>query len=153
PRNSYLNQALDRRTGLPITLSVVAMAVGTRAGLAVVGVGLPGHFVAKAVGADDEVLFDPFHGGRRLTVEDCENLVHQVTGTAFRATPENLRAELPGRIVYRMLGNLKGVYLRQNDFGRAARVIGRLRQLAPDDMLQQRDLGVSLLHAGQPGQA
>src|SRR5438309_117199 len=61
-RNSYLNQVLDRRTGIPITLSLVAMAIGRRAGLEVVGVGLPGHFVAKAVADGQEVLFDPFHG-------------------------------------------------------------------------------------------
>src|SRR6516165_5252118 len=64
-RNSYLNDVLDRRTGIPITLSAVTMAVGQRAGLDVVGVGLPGHFIAKAVEGDEEVLFDPFHGGRR----------------------------------------------------------------------------------------
>src|SRR5207245_2321666 len=60
PRNSYLNQVLDRRTGIPIALSVVAMAVGNRAGLEVVGVGLPGHFVVKAVADGQEILFDPF---------------------------------------------------------------------------------------------
>src|SRR5262245_50935344 len=71
PRNSYLNEVLDRRVGIPITLSAVAMAVGARAGLEVVGVGLPGHFVAKAVerraggvSPPREVIFDPFHGGR-----------------------------------------------------------------------------------------
>src|SRR5713101_5501637 len=77
PRNSYLNQVLDRRTGIPISLSAVAMAVGQRAGLQVVGVGLPGHFIAKAVAEDREVLFDPFHGGRLLTPTDCQNLVQQ----------------------------------------------------------------------------
>jgi regulator of sirC expression with transglutaminase-like and TPR domain len=61
PRNSYLNKVLDRQVGLPITLSLLAIAVGERAGLPVVGVALPGHFVAKAVGpTGDEVLFDPF---------------------------------------------------------------------------------------------
>ncbi len=153
PRNSYLNQVLERRTGLPITLSLVAMTVGTKAGLSVVGVGLPGHFVAKVVDGADAVLFDPFHGGRLLSEQDCETLVEQVTGEPFTVTPDRLEAELPGRIVFRMLSNLKAVYLRQRDFRRAARVIGRLRQLAPDDLLQRRDLGVTLLHAGQPGKA
>src|SRR5260370_20352524 len=69
PRNSYFNEVLDRRTGIPITLSAVAMAVGNRAGLEVVGVGLPGHFVAKAVANGREVFFDPFHGGRVLEAE------------------------------------------------------------------------------------
>jgi regulator of sirC expression with transglutaminase-like and TPR domain len=153
PRNSYLNQVLDRRTGLPITLSIVAMAVGARAGLNVVGVGLPGHFVAKAMDGEDEIVFDPFHGGRMLTPEECETLVHQVTGESFTATPESLRAELPGRIVFRMLSNLKGTYLRTRDFHRAARVIERLRQLAPHDLLQRRDLGICLLQDGQAGKA
>ena len=64
PRNSYLNKVLDRQVGLPIALSVLAVAVGTRAGLKVVGVGLPGHFIAKAVAGGEEVLFDPFNGGQ-----------------------------------------------------------------------------------------
>src|SRR5438270_5821855 len=72
PRNSYLNDVLDRRTGIPITLSAIAIAVGNRAGMAVVGVGLPGHFIAKARAGSIEVLFDPFHGGRMLTTDQCE---------------------------------------------------------------------------------
>src|SRR5262245_39219849 len=91
-RNSYLNDVLDRRTGIPITLSAVAIAVGSRAGLSVAGVGLPGHFVAKAAGDGREVLFDPFHGGRPLSPEQCEALVQQVTGLPFRATAESLGA-------------------------------------------------------------
>src|SRR5204863_175398 len=92
PLNSFLNQVLDRRTGLPISLAVVAIAVGRRAGLEVAGVGLPGHFVAKAVQDGQEVLFDPFHGGRRLTPEQCENLVQQVTGEPFQLTPAHREA-------------------------------------------------------------
>jgi regulator of sirC expression with transglutaminase-like and TPR domain len=153
PRNSYLNQVLDRRTGIPITLSAVVIAVGTRAGLPVAGVGLPGHFVARAVGDGREVVFDPFHGGRQLTPEQCGILVEQVTGTPFEATPEQLRPAPLGAIVLRMLTNLKGVYLGQGDFPRAVRVLERLRQLRPHDPLQRRDLGAVLLQTGQPGSA
>ncbi|HEV3258200.1 MAG TPA: transglutaminase-like domain-containing protein [Gemmataceae bacterium] len=153
PRNSYLNQVLDRRTGIPITLSVVAMAVGGRAGLNVVGIGLPGHFIAKAVDGQQEVLFDPFHGGRQLTPEECGRLVEQVTARPFQATPANLEATPLGLLVQRMLANLKTVYWRVGDFARAARVIDRIRQLAPHDVRQQRDLGVSLLQTGQAGRA
>ncbi len=152
-RNSYLNVVLERRTGIPISLSTVAIAVGTRAGLEVVGVGLPGHFVAKAVADGKDVLFDPFHGGRLLAPTDCEHLVMQVTEQPFEASAENLRAVPVGMTVLRMLNNLKGVYLRQGDFRRAVRVMERLRQLDPRDPLQQRDLGVSLLQMGQPGKA
>jgi regulator of sirC expression with transglutaminase-like and TPR domain len=153
PRNSYFNQVLDRKTGLPITLSAVAMAVGTRAGLHVVGIGLPGHFLAKAVGDGEEILFDPFHGGRVLTVEECERLIQRVTKAPFEATPEAFHALPLGSILVRMLSNLKGVYLRDGDFVRAVRVIRRITQLVPDDLMQQRDLGVALLNAGQPGGA
>jgi regulator of sirC expression with transglutaminase-like and TPR domain len=153
PRNSYLNEVLDRRTGLPITLTVVAMAIGKRAGLAIDGVGLPGHFVAVAHADGEEVLFDPFHGGRQLTPTDCENLVQQVTGMPFQASPEQLRSVPLRMLVIRLLTNLKGVYLQHEDFVRAARVLERLRQLSPHDAVQRRDLGISLIRAGQPGRA
>jgi regulator of sirC expression with transglutaminase-like and TPR domain len=153
PRNSYLNEVMDRRLGIPITLSVVAMAVGARAGLEVVGVGLPGHFVAKAVAGGQEVLFDPFHGGRRLAPAECEALVEQVTGVAFQATAASLGA-LPLRlIVVRMLNNLRAVYLHHGDFRRAVRILERLRQLDPADPLLGRDLGICLLKADLPGRA
>jgi regulator of sirC expression with transglutaminase-like and TPR domain len=153
PRNSYLNEVLDRRTGIPITLSAVAMAVANRAGLHVVGVGLPGHFIAKAVRDDEEVFFDPFHGGRVLDAEQCEQLVRQVTGMEFAATTQTLQGSGLGPMVFRMLTNLKAVYLSDGDCGRATRVIERLLQLSPDDPLQLRDLGATLLQAGQPGRA
>src|SRR5262249_5836833 len=136
------------------TLSALAMSVGTRAGLEVVGVGLPGHFIVKAVRADGgSVLFDPFHRGRLLTPADCERLVHDATGLDFEATPEQSAAATPGQIVQPMLSNLKGIYLRQCDHVRAARVLERLCQLAPRDPRQRRDLGLSLVEAGKPGRA
>src|SRR5437588_5337660 len=153
PENSYLNQVLDRRTGIPISLSVLAMAVGRRAGLMIEGVGLPCHFIAKVVNNGSEVIFDPFHGGRQLTLTDCENLVMQVSGAAFQATPEDLAATPLRLILVRMLSNLKAIYLQRADFERAARAIGRQCQLCPHDFVQRRDLGLTLVHAGRWGQA
>jgi regulator of sirC expression with transglutaminase-like and TPR domain len=153
PDNSYLNRVIDQRMGLPITLSVVTMAVGSRAGLTVHGVGLPGHFVVKAVDGEQEVIFDPFHGGQVLSPCDCELLVQQVTGQPFVATVEVLAAIPVGLLVRRMLTNLKGVYMKQKDFARAARTIERICRLAPEDAGERRDLGVCLLHTGQPGRA
>ncbi len=153
PANSYLNLVLERRTGIPISLCAVAMAVGNRAGLDIQGVGLPGHFIAKAVEGEQELLFDPFHGGRRLWQRDCENLVQQVTQVAFKVTPESLRAVPPGVMLQRMLNNLKAIYLSQSDFRRAVRIINRLRQLDPRDPLHHRDLGACYCHLDQPGKA
>ena len=153
PRNSYLNKVIDRQVGLPIALSVLSVAVGTRAGLNVVGVGLPGHFVAKAVDGNEELMFDPFNGGQFLDKEACETLVSGVTGRPFEATPEALEATPPGAIVARMLQNLKTAYLADRSYSRAARVTFRLAQLIPDDPSQRRDLGVLLVQAEQHGRA
>lgn len=153
PRNSYLNQVLERRTGIPISLSAVVMAVGARAGMTIQGIGLPGHFVVKAVDDGQQLLFDPFHGGRQLTTTDCENLVLQVTRRAFTATPEQLRAVPLGLIVGRMLSNLKGIYLQQGDLDRSVRVMQHLCRLQPHELAHRRDLGATLLQAGLPGKA
>jgi regulator of sirC expression with transglutaminase-like and TPR domain len=153
PRNSYLNQVLDRRTGIPITLSLVALAVGRGAGLDVVGVGLPGHFVAKAVRDREEQVFDPFHGGRALSSHECEILVRQVTGAPFTVTAAQLQPVTVGALITRLLSNLKAIYLRQGDFVRSVRVLERLCRIVPGDVAQRRDLGLSLYHAGRPGEA
>jgi regulator of sirC expression with transglutaminase-like and TPR domain len=154
PRNSYLNKVLDRQVGLPISLSLVAMAVGTRAGLPVVGVALPGHFVAKSVGPNGEqVLFDPFNGGGFLDIEGCEALVTSITGRPFDVTPEALAATSPAAFIARMLTNLKTAYLADRSHLRAARIARRLTQLLPDDPTQQRDLGLLLVQAGRYGAA
>jgi regulator of sirC expression with transglutaminase-like and TPR domain len=152
-KNSYLNDVLDRRLGIPISLSLLAVAVGERCGLNVVGVGLPGHFIAKATNGDEDVLFDPFHGGQLLDERGCEELVSTVTGHPFHAHDDSLAATPPGLIAQRMLNNLKAVHLKAADYARAAKVIRRLMQLIPDDPTQRRDFGVSLLHSGQPGRA
>ena len=86
------------------------------AGLDVVGVGLPGHFVAKASPDGEEVFFDPFHGGRVLTPRSVERLVEQVTGMPFEVNEEALQAVPLGSMTLRMLNNLKGVYLRTEDY-------------------------------------
>jgi regulator of sirC expression with transglutaminase-like and TPR domain len=71
PRNSYLDDVLDRRLGIPITLSVLMIEVGRRAGIVVEGVGMPGHFLVRGTGVDDETWFDPFHGGEALDAVGC----------------------------------------------------------------------------------
>lgn len=153
PRNSYLNDVMDRQSGIPITLSVVAMAVGRRLGMQVDGVGLPGHFVAMASNGGSEIFFDPFHDGRFLTPDDCSELVRQSAGIDVEATSNLLRPATTGAMVTRMLTNLKACYLRAGEFKRAARVIRRLRQISPEDWTQARDLGACYLHAGAAGKA
>lgn len=153
PANSYLNLVLERRTGIPISLSALMMAIGRRAGLNVQGVGLPGHFIVKVVDNGAQALVDPFHGGRSLSPEDCETLVKQVTGMPFEASPLNLAPAPLGWMVLRMLANLKGIYLAGEDYQRSIRVMRRMRQLQPEDAALQRDLGVAWMKVGEPGKA
>jgi len=153
PRNSYLNEVMECRTGIPITLSVIVMAVGSRGGMEIAGVGLPGHFIVKVVEKSKELLVDPFHGGRRLTPQECEHLVEQVTGQPFRSSPAALAATPNGLIVQRLLANLKKVYLEAKEWAKVIRLIERLLQLKPDDQIERRDLGVCLVRAGRFGPA
>jgi regulator of sirC expression with transglutaminase-like and TPR domain len=153
PLNSYLNEVIDRRAGIPITLSLITMVVGNQVGMHIDGIGLPGHFVVLAREGDERILFDPYHGGRLLDPADCEHLVQQSAGLDLAVDSDLLQAALPGQIILRMIMNLKGCYLREADFQRAIRTICRLIQLAPRDWTQRRDLGTAYLQNGQPGKA
>ena len=124
PRNSYLNDVLDRRTGIPITLSVVYIELARRVGLPIEGVGLPGHFIVRAPSATAEgLLIDPFQQGAVLSLADCADRLRQLYGNSLPFTPELLRPAGRREIVTRMLGNLKGCYLRRGDFDRALRAV------------------------------
>lgn len=158
PRNSYLNDVIARRAGIPITLSILAIAIGRRAGMRVEGVALPGHFIAKAAAAEpgqceEFILFDPFHGGRWLTPLDCEVLSSRLIGVPFHFGPKDFSAASPAKILSRLLNNLRALYLKMEDHRRAARVLGRMRQLQPCDLTVRRDLGLCLLRQQQPGAA
>lgn len=153
PRNSYLNQVLDRKLGIPITLSLLAMLVGQRAGMDIVGIGLPGHFIAMARQEEQTILFDPFHGGQVLTVEACAELASAITGTPLRVEQLPLAPVSPAALVQRLLRNLRNIYENQSDWPRTARTLDRLRLLSPNDVALHRDLGAAYLGASQPGKA
>jgi regulator of sirC expression with transglutaminase-like and TPR domain len=152
PRNSYFNQVLERRIGIPISLSAVTMAIGARAGLNIAGIGLPGHFIVKARDPRQEILLDPFDGGRILSSGDCEALVREATGAAPEA---GLSLEpIPlGLMIQRMLRNLQAIYYKSQDWPRSIRIMERLRQLRPTDVVLRRDLGICQLRHGHPGKA
>lgn len=146
PRNSYLNDVLERRVGLPITLSVLAIEVGRRAGLPVRGVGLPGHFVCRYDAPGVELFFDPFHGGRHLTAAECHEIaLRAMNGYGF-SNRQFLEPVGPRAILTRMLVNLKGIYLHQGDMERTVRTVDRLLHLNPGSAGEHRDRG--LLHLG-----
>jgi regulator of sirC expression with transglutaminase-like and TPR domain len=141
-RNSYLNQVLERRLGIPITLSLLFMEVGRRAGLALGGVGFPGHFLVKlAPQYGPEIFIDAYHGGDLLGADECvARFKHLVQGREFDS--RYLQAVPPRQILARMLHNLKRIYVEQGDDVRAYWVIDRLLLLHPDAMDEVRDRGL-----------
>lgn len=153
PRNSYLSDVMDRLTGIPISLSLITIAVGRRVGLPLSGVGLPGHFIVQCRDQTTTLFIDPFHGGRQLSVEQCQAMVSRVTGMAMPISPLDLGPVPPGIFVQRMLNNLRGIYLKADDSRRAARVLSRLHQLNPSDVQVRRDLGLCLLQLRRFGSA
>ncbi|MBI3962140.1 MAG: tetratricopeptide repeat protein [Deinococcus sp.] len=148
PRNSFLNQVLDRRIGIPITLSLVYLEVGWRRQLPLTGVGLPGHFLVSYQGADPPLLIDPFHGGVLLSPEDCQQLVQSMYGEALPFQVTHLSPVSKQYMLTRLLYNLKGIYLRAQDYPRALAVVERLLLLDPSALSELRDRGVLYYHLG-----
>jgi regulator of sirC expression with transglutaminase-like and TPR domain len=136
PRNSYLDDVLARRLGIPITLSVVMLEVGRRRGVRIYGVGMPGHFLVQPAGEPD-AWFDPFHGGRRLDVNGCRELYEQVQ-TEPPFTPVLLRAVDTPTILNRMLANLQHSFMRRDpaSLAWAARLRLRIPGLIPGERRQ-----------------
>ena len=142
PRNSYLNEVLGRRLGIPISLSVIYLEIGWRLGLNFTGVGFPGHFLVKCSVTGGEIVLDPFHGGISLGAEELTEIGMQVLGRE-RFRRESLGSLLCAvdrrEILLRMLRNLKQVYLRREEHERALEVIERMLTVAPSSPLEVRD--------------
>lgn len=114
PRNSFLNEVLDRRTGIPITLAVLMIEVGRRVGVPLRGVGMPGHFLVRDM-VDESVFIDAFAGGRTLAPAACRQLFHQLHGTNTPFHESFLTPIGRDQILRRMLANLRNVYVHHNE--------------------------------------
>ncbi len=137
PLNSCLNQVLERRTGIPITLAVMYMEIARRLHMPVFGIGLPRHFVLQFDDGNFATYIDPFHGGRSITARDCFALAG-----AKVADPLLLQRVTPKQIAMRMLQNLHGVYLRTHDSEKAVITLDLLLSGAPDQAACYKRRGV-----------
>jgi len=139
PRNSYLNDVIDRRTGIPISLSVLYMAVGRRVGLPLEGVSFPGHFLVRTVKRGGASAFiDPFEG-RVLEPGQLRSLYEQATGDPSSGIDERYLEPAPRRqIIARMLNNLRAIYEVRGDRQRLRRVLERLAVVSPSDEVRSR---------------
>jgi regulator of sirC expression with transglutaminase-like and TPR domain len=155
-RNSLLPCVIDDRRGIPITLSVVYMELGRRAGLDTEGVGLPGHFVVRArasvKGREVATLVDPFN--RRVVGEnDCQQLLDSLYGGQIALSEEHLRASTTREILARILRNLKAVYAQGRRYARALSVVDRILLVEPDAHAERRDRGALLGQLGRYNEA
>lgn len=141
PRNSYLNDVLDRKTGIPITLSVVYMEVARCVGLVVFGVGMPGHFLLKHYDIDGQQMFiDPFHSGRQLTAAECQVRMEEVYQGQLQLQPEFTNTVGKRQMLTRMLNNLRSVYISSRNFKKALRIVDFILAIhpgSPEDLRQR----------------
>jgi regulator of sirC expression with transglutaminase-like and TPR domain len=153
PRNSFLNEVLDRRLGIPITLAVVYLEVAAAAGVTACGIGLPGHFVVRVTRAGAARLLDPFDGGTALSEAGCHALVRRVYGAEAPFDPAYLAPVSTRQILARMLANLKGIYLARQDWARALSAVDRIVLLDPSALPAVRDRGLIQARLGRTSAA
>lgn len=157
PRNSFLNEVLDRRTGIPITLALLYIEVARRAGLPVEGVNFPGHFLLRCPARrglpySEDLIIDAFHGGALLTEDGCRDLLHRHAGSEDEAgevpvlDSSLLRHATKPQILARMLLNLKRVYVRMHSFPQARDVTELLLAVDPSALTELRDRGLLAYH-------
>jgi len=145
PRNSYLNEVMERRTGIPITLSIVYLEIGRRIGLNLKGVSFPGHFLVKLSVKRGELVLDPFTGGEAQSEADLRQRLAQVlpSGQAERAKLEQyLEPATPRQIIARVLRNLKNIYLQTGKLEPALAVMHRMLLVVPESAEELRDRGL-----------
>lgn len=152
PRNSCLNEVLDKRTGIPITLALVYIEVSRRAGIRTEGINFPGHFLVRAMqdlhtdDPDEGLIVDPFHGGAILDEGDCRALLQRHLGDEAAFEPSLLARATRRQVMVRMLLNLKRLYVRMRSFPQARQVSDVLLTLQPSSLAELRDRGLLAYH-------
>jgi regulator of sirC expression with transglutaminase-like and TPR domain len=142
PSNSFLNEVLERRTGIPITLAVVYMEVARRVGIDIDGVNFPGHFLMRCA----PMILDPFHRGARLSEHDCRRLLERHVGEEAAFDPALLAPATKPQMLTRMLLNLKRIYVRLHSFPQARNVTELLLAVDPPALAELRDRGLLAYH-------
>ena len=141
PRNSFLNEVLRRRLGIPITLSLVCIEVGRRLDIPLLGVSMPGHFLLRHQ-QEEDLFIDPFYKGILLSEEECAQRLQQVTQANVQWDSSYLAQVSNRDFVARILRNLKHIYLQRQDHHRAMMTIDRLIVLQPEAVQERRDRGL-----------
>lgn len=149
PRNSFLNDVLDRGLGVPLTLSIVLLEVGWRLGLPLEGVNFPNHFLVRYRGESQNLLIDSFAGGDLCFEDQAQELLNRVYGGVVRMQPAFLRSASKRDMITRLLLNLKNLYINARDDVRTLGVVERMLLVQPDSPGELRDSGVLLARLGR----
>ena len=149
PRNSYLSDVIDRRLGIPISLGVVYIEVARRAGVQLLPVSFPGHFLVKLARDGSEAFIDAFGGGRVLDRDGCGRLLEAQFGESAVFSDSMLGAATKRQVITRALQNLKAIYVHANEPDKALQIVDFLTVVAPWDLDQIRDRGLLYGHLGR----
>lgn len=149
PRNSYLNQVIERRTGIPITLSLIYLEVAKRINFPMAGVGMPGHFLIRPTLDDMAIYVDPYHQGEIMFEQDCQDRLRQVYGESALLQSSHLETVSAKTLLMRMLANLKMIYLHHRDVPRTLSAIDRILLMFPRAAAELRDRGLLYYQQGR----
>lgn len=153
PRNSFLNDVLDRGVGIPLTLGIVLLETGWRLGLPLEGVNFPGHFLVRYTGDEVRLIIDPFDEGKIRFEDEAQELLDQGYGGMVAMRDQFLRVASKRDMLIRLLTNLKGIYVKIGDDRRALAVVERLLMITPTAPLQSRSRGMLLARLGRHEEA
>lgn len=149
PRNSFLNEVIERRTGIPISLSLVYLEIAQRLEFPMVGIGMPGHFLIRPDFEDVGIYVDAFNQGEILFEQDCEQRLSQIYQQPIELKPSLVEPVSNRRFLARLLMNLKLIYLNRNELAKALAVIERLLLLFPGVPAELRDRGLLYYELGE----
>ena len=142
PKNSFLNEVIDRKTGIPITLSILYLEMAWHLGLQASGIGFPGHFLVRILTDGSALYIDPYHSGRIMTVAECRDFWDDLSEGEVAFQESFLTTVTKRQILSRMLRNLKGIYLETKNYRKLIPVLDRLVILCPDVPEEIRDRGI-----------
>jgi regulator of sirC expression with transglutaminase-like and TPR domain len=146
PKNSFLNEVIDRRCGIPITLSVIYLEMAWHAQLNAAGVTFPGHFLVRILADHEPLYVDPFHRGNIMDAAGCREFWEDISGDAMEFQDAFLSVTSRRQILIRMLRNLKRIYLEAKDYDKLLPVLEKLIALSPENADEIRDRGIVYYH-------
>ncbi|MGB6296226.1 MAG: SirB1 family protein [Rivularia sp. (in: cyanobacteria)] len=153
PRNSFLNDVIERRVGIPITLALLYIEIARRIDFPMIGIGMPGHFLIRPDVSEIEIFVDAFNNGEVMFPQDCEERLNQIYQQNVTLQPQFLTPVTKKQFLARMLTNLKYIYLKQHESEKALSCVERILLLFPSAALELRDRGLLSYQIGRFNQA